>query len=222
LVTIVAFTTGSESFTDLNGNGYYDEGEPFDDLPEPFIDGNDSHEFENGELYIDVNSNGQFDSGNQLFDGTGGKSPNTTIWLAGRVLFSAATAPLQVTSDGDIPFNIPNGGSQTFTVNTFSDTYGNALVAGTTFKVTTNNGMLGGTTDFTFNDNSGRGLQSFSFTLSSIPYTVITTGTDTVIFDYPFPSAATITITISSPIQDKAPGGNGDQTVIISGTINVE
>ena len=39
---VLAWTAGSESFVDLNGNGSYDPGEPFEDIGEPFIDANDN------------------------------------------------------------------------------------------------------------------------------------------------------------------------------------
>ncbi|RKZ90664.1 MAG: hypothetical protein DRR19_09415 [Candidatus Parabeggiatoa sp. nov. 1] len=224
LVTIVAFTTGSESLVDKNGNGLYDAGEPFKDLSEPYIDGNDNNAFDEGELYIDVNGNGQFDNGNNLFDGPGGASQNTTIWYSGRVLFSAITAPLLVNWDGTDPFSIPNGSGQTFTVENIADEYGNALVTGTRFQVTTNNGILGGTTDLTFGDNSGRGMPLVTFTLSSNPPERITEkdkdGNEHTRLEYPPPASATITITITSPFLDKPPGGNGDEELVFSGTIN--
>jgi adhesin/invasin len=227
LVTIVAFTTGSESFVDRNGNGYYDSGESFTDVSEPFIDGNDSDAFEEGELYIDVNGSGRFDAGNNQFDGPGGATPNTTIWHSIRVLFSASSMPLNVISDETLPFSIPNGESRTFTVENISDSYGNALVEGTRFQVTTNNGVLGGITDLTFDDNSGRGYQEeISFTLSSNPPTVVTEkdadGNQQTRYEYPPPTPATLTLTLTSPYKESGPGGNGNQELIISGIINTQ
>jgi len=209
LVTIVIFTTGSESFVDTNGNGYYDAGEPFKDLSEPYIDGNDNFTFDNDELYIDVNGNGNFDNGNSKFDGPGGESENTTIWHrhSSRILFSASTKPFTVTPTS---FSILNGKSQTFTVENISDIYGNALVGGTKFQVTTNNGVLGGTTNFELADSNGRGQPPVTFTLSS----------NSCDKDgCPEPASATITISITSSFDD-SPGGNGDVDVVIGGGIN--
>ncbi len=223
LVTIVAFTTGSESFVDKNGNGLFDAGETFKDLSEPYIDGNDNNAFDEGELYIDVNGNRQFDNGNNQFDGPGGEFKNTTIWRSGRILFSAGTALIQITPTS---FKIPNGGSQTFTIENIGDIYGNALVAGTRFQVTSNNGLLGGTTDLTFGDSSGRGNSSIQFTLSSNPPSRTTEtdkeGNEQIRLEYPPATSATITITITSSVQNKAPGGSGDKSLVISGTINEE
>lgn len=39
--TVLVTAIGEESFVDLNGNGLYDEGEPFENLPEAFIDHNE-------------------------------------------------------------------------------------------------------------------------------------------------------------------------------------
>lgn len=47
--TVLAFAQGEESFTDTNGNGQYDFGEPFVDLPEAFLDTNEDGVFGNGD-----------------------------------------------------------------------------------------------------------------------------------------------------------------------------
>ncbi|BAP57341.1 invasin [Thioploca ingrica] len=219
LVTIVAFTTGTESFTDVNGNGQYDVSEPYEDLSEPYIDGNDNNQFDVGELYIDVNGDHQFNEGNNQFDGPGGQSPNTTIWQSIKILFSANTAPFQVKPTD---FHIPNGSSQSFSIKNIGDIYGNPLVAGTRLKVTTNNGILGGETDFVFEDKTERKIESIQFTLASQPAQQTTSADGKTILTYPPTSSATITINIESPFTDKAPGGNGSKSLIIEGKINVK
>jgi len=79
-VDITAYTLGEESFTDINDNGTYDDGETFTDLPEPFIDvDNDGTGiFNAGDYIIDVvntrdttGSNGAHDTGDLLFNGLG-------------------------------------------------------------------------------------------------------------------------------------------------------
>ncbi|MDM8558901.1 Ig-like domain-containing protein [Candidatus Parabeggiatoa sp. HSG14] len=225
LVTIVAFTTGSESFADLNGNGLYDFGEPFDDLSEPYIDGNDNGIFEGEELYIDVNGNGRFDKGNNQFDGPGGRFQNTTIWSSMQILFSSHTRS-KYEEDGlkvtPLSFSISDDGSEIFTVENISDIYGNALAGGTRLEVTTNNGVLGGTTDLTLRDSNGLGMQPIQFTLSSNPCNIDTDDEGKQIIECPLPSSATITVRVISPFQDKDSGGNGNEELIVSGTINVK
>ncbi len=45
LVTITAWTNGEEAFYDRNGNGFYDSGEVFVDIPEPYGDHDDNDEY---------------------------------------------------------------------------------------------------------------------------------------------------------------------------------
>ncbi|MGB9600044.1 MAG: Ig-like domain-containing protein, partial [Myxococcota bacterium] len=85
LATICAVIKGEEGFDDLNNNGKWDSGEPFDDISEPFVDANDNGEFDNGELYIDTNSNGKFDGPNGRYD------RETDIWKCFKILWSGAT-----------------------------------------------------------------------------------------------------------------------------------
>jgi hypothetical protein len=83
-VTIVAWTNGEEGFDDENGDGYYNDGEVFIDLPEPFIDHDDNDEynpeFPVSDRFIDVESdvrefNGIWDNTNQSWDSS------TVIWI---------------------------------------------------------------------------------------------------------------------------------------------
>ena len=89
LVTIIAYTTGEEQFFDENGNGIYDDGERFVDLPEPFIDINDNNTYdpEIGERYFEVNTSenpadGTWSAGNGVWDDV------TTIWTQTHVLLT--------------------------------------------------------------------------------------------------------------------------------------
>lgn len=84
-VTILAFASGNESFTDTNSNGRYDQGEPFEDLAEAYLNINDldGFEYENGSTYdvgekfVDLadvanqnQPNGNYDMGNGVYNGT--------------------------------------------------------------------------------------------------------------------------------------------------------
>jgi hypothetical protein len=79
--TILVTAIGEEYFVDLNGNGLYDKGEAFDNLPEAFVDHNEDHVYtpESGpqcgppttpescaaggeeETFTDFNENGVYD-----------------------------------------------------------------------------------------------------------------------------------------------------------------
>ena len=68
---ILAFAIGEESFVDLNGNGMYDTGEPFQDLPEPWLDTDLDGVYDAGsEEFQDFNNNGVRDAANGRFTGT--------------------------------------------------------------------------------------------------------------------------------------------------------
>jgi len=82
LVSMIAVTSGEENYDDLNNNGQYDDGEPFVDLTEPFVDNNDDGTWEEGERYVDTNNNGQWDGKNGKFDA------NTLIWVQERILWT--------------------------------------------------------------------------------------------------------------------------------------
>lgn len=77
--TILAYTVGEESFTDVNGNGIFDDiDSTFDDLEEPFVDSNRDLVYNTGEPIVDVingNSqgaiNGAHDIGDTFFNGAG-------------------------------------------------------------------------------------------------------------------------------------------------------
>ncbi|HSA21666.1 MAG TPA: hypothetical protein P5076_09470, partial [Myxococcota bacterium] len=74
LVTLIAYTTGEEFFSDDNQNGVRDANESFVDSSEPFVDKNDDGIWNGGEALMDSNGNGIWDSFNGVWDG------NTQIW----------------------------------------------------------------------------------------------------------------------------------------------
>jgi hypothetical protein len=68
IVTVLATTRGEETFIDANGNGIYDSGEIFFDIPEPFIDFNGNGRFDGPEPFTDSNANGRHDNGEPFTD----------------------------------------------------------------------------------------------------------------------------------------------------------
>ncbi|MDB5986300.1 MAG: hypothetical protein JWR16_1353, partial [Nevskia sp.] len=68
-VTVLAYVAGEESFTDKNGNGYFDAGELFTDLPEAFEDDNEDGIYDNSEYFFDANGNGSRDAPDGKFEG---------------------------------------------------------------------------------------------------------------------------------------------------------
>ncbi len=71
--TVLAYTPGAEDYLDTNGNNVYDIDDIFviedRDLGEPYVDENESNEYEPGELFVDTNKNRVRDDGNLVWDG---------------------------------------------------------------------------------------------------------------------------------------------------------
>jgi adhesin/invasin len=171
LNTIVAYTTGSESFNDQNGNGIFDGNDTIThDMSEPYIDANNSGAWELGELFIDVNGNGAFDKADGVFQS------NTTIWTDMDIIFSkrATQNSIQIEPSS---FNIcqrvnPNVSPPeyketvaTITV-TASDSAGNPLAAGTQIDVSPVKLQTDGTTTLTV--PSSLNIEPFSFEVSNL------------------------------------------------------
>lgn len=165
--TILATTIGEEAFTDLNGNGVYDSGEPFVDLGEPFIDSNDNGVYDAGEFYIDFDRNGAYTPPNGKWDG------NTMIWTpliltftGGGPSFGPNTTRFADVSGTQIStFRIQNGSSQDIKIYV-SDFNQNYLPPGTTITISNTGGKLTGGGTFTLADGRSRGPFSTTVNLA--------------------------------------------------------
>jgi hypothetical protein len=98
LVTLVAVVDGEEAFTDLNGNGKYDQGEPFTDAAEPFVDLDDNDHWDPSEKYLDVNGNGRWDAANGKWDASTKIMALYKILWTGPLDSSAQTSRISRTS----------------------------------------------------------------------------------------------------------------------------
>jgi hypothetical protein len=96
-------------------------------------------------------------------------------------------------------FNVDNGGSITIEFRV-RDANFNPIVGGSQISVTTNNGTLGGQTDFTMPDTQDDSYTFFSVTLSD---------DDSAIDEE---RSVTVTINVTSP--------NGDRQEFLTGTIH--
>jgi len=147
--TVLATVSAEESFTDLNGNGRYDSGEPFGDLAEAFQDRN-----ENGvrdaasEPFVDFNNNGLFDAASGNFTGVlcnSGCDANARF-VSGRasfvIVFAGSDASIGL-SPGTLTFATATDSPRTVNV-TVQDVAGNPMPAGTTIVATTDYGSVSG------------------------------------------------------------------------------
>jgi hypothetical protein len=96
LVAMIAVTAGEEGFTDVDNDGIWDQGEPFDDLTEPFADANDNGTWDTDERWIDTNGNGRWDGKNNTWD------RSTLIWTQERIVWTGVPAPQDI-SDATYP-----------------------------------------------------------------------------------------------------------------------
>jgi hypothetical protein len=155
---ILATTIGEESFTDLNGSGYYQPGDPFANLGEPFQDDNEDGAYEIGETYLDFNHNGVRDAGTGSFvgvtcTGTSAVDTCTTSALAISashlvVMSTSHAAPATLVNQIGVGgtsatgLTIPNGSSGTLTFNV-QDQHGNAMAAGSVVMFSISNPQVG-------------------------------------------------------------------------------
>jgi hypothetical protein len=204
IATVLAFARGETPFFDFNGNGIRDPGEPVVAVPEPFFDLNGNGVRDPNEPFIDVNGNGVYDT-----DQSGGQfSQNVIVFTSIRVTFSGAS---KISVSPPAGFVIPNNGSQDFTL-MLADSFGNPLVGGTTYQITSSpagsvQGASGTVPDGQTFGQPLDGLSVFTFTVND---------SDSVNSAKPI----TLTVTVTSPPSSIAPGGNGNTSMQISGTMD--
>jgi hypothetical protein len=100
---ILATAIGEESFTDLNGNGYWDTGEPFSNLGEPYRDDNENNAYDLGEYFLDFNKNGLRDAGDGTFKGitcSGSSCSTTTLAIGAQHVLIMSTSVAQIVLTG--------------------------------------------------------------------------------------------------------------------------
>ena len=159
---VLADALGEESFTDLNGNGQYDPGiDTFKDMPEPFLDANES--CPNGvrdpdcvrdvnEEFIDTNADGSYSTGDGIFNGIL-RNPSIiglkTIHVRGSLTIVLSGSSANITINRGNPISLDhctdgvsfNNAPRKLDVNV-TDVNGNVMPAGTTISFTTSNGTI--------------------------------------------------------------------------------
>jgi hypothetical protein len=108
-ITLLAKTIGEESFTDANGNGAFDNGEAFADLPEPYRDDNEDSTYQMGEDFFDFNNNQNRDAVDTIFNGVlcndttgrcGAASTRSTGIGEQNLVILSGTNPVVTNTDG--------------------------------------------------------------------------------------------------------------------------
>ncbi|HEY6482646.1 MAG TPA: hypothetical protein VIY54_03890 [Steroidobacteraceae bacterium] len=194
-VTILATAIGEESFNDVNGNGYYDPGEPFTDLGEPYRDDNENNMYDVGEDFLDFNHNGQRDAPSGKFVGITctGSTPGSTcssstlaIGAQAKIIMSSGSPDKVQPPSGTTLATLSKGGTNNYGF-LFQDANLNPLPAGTTISAAV----------------VGTGLTVNAPTSFTVPCTTNPTG-------YAFSVSASATAVPGSlVITVTSPGGNG-------------
>lgn len=161
-VTVLARATGEEAFTDRNGNGTMDNAtEAIDangfstDMPEAFVDYNENGIRDANEPFFDFNGNGVYDAADGKYNGvlcTPGAaicSAQKSIDVRGSqiIVFSSSNAVITINGGAPIVLHkcdaiVPLGNQpSSFTV-TVVDVNGNAMPAGTTVALASDNGTI--------------------------------------------------------------------------------
>lgn len=148
--TLLASAIGEESFTDGDGNGFFNDGDTWTDLDEAFRDDNENSVYDFGEVFVDFNNDSTYTSADGQFNGllcggpagtgdTQGRCNLTqstlTVSQSNLIIMSGSTA---VISD-DVGGVITGTGSVNFFIR---DVNGQPMPAGTTISATTSNGSI--------------------------------------------------------------------------------
>lgn len=149
--TIIAYTTGEESFLDLNDNDAYDAGETFTDLSEPFIDEINNGVFDAGfEEFVDRDADNTFDPADGLYTGESCVGDLTVcnrqqlwVWAETTIVMSTSWANVEFYVGGAPVASIsPAVDTITPIVVVVTDLNGNQMAVGTTVDAEVGDGSI--------------------------------------------------------------------------------
>jgi len=178
---ILATAIGEESFDDVASTGYYQAGDPFSDLGEPYLDADEQGSYKKGDPFDNYYNTGSYVVPSGSFIGitcTSTTCTEATLGIGVQHLMvmstSTARAFMSVTSPYTTFTNLAdvsvNAGSSGGFMLLITDGNGNAMAAGTTVAVATTGSAFtvaagqGGTYTVGCNGSGGPG--------SSSPYTI--------------------------------------------------
>ncbi len=204
--TILGTAIGEESFTDIDGSGFYVAADPFANLGEPFRDDNEDGHYDLGKYFLDFEHTGVYvgpdGSGNPASPPIGtfkgitctGTAPNvscsTKTWAIGaqlRIIMSEGSPSQVMPVNGTTLPTLAPGNTKTYTF-LFQDGNFNPLPAGTTIT-----GAVIGT-----------GLSTNAPTAFTVPCTL-----DPTSYGFSVSAALMATPLGSLTITVTSPGGNG-------------
>lgn len=179
---VLAVAVGEESFDDVNGDGWFSDGDILTtDLPEAYLDANESLAYNAGEQFIDFNNSGTYSGSDGKFNGKGCNAsscgtPNTiNVFDEIEIIWSGSDVTPSWKDINDIAINsvvIPpdvstncSAGKSTQVIFAPTDQFGNVLPAGTTISFESSNGSI--TSDSSFTVPSTVKPTSYTLTIAS-------------------------------------------------------
>jgi Bacterial Ig-like domain (group 1) len=212
-VTLLAKAIGEESFVDANGNGSFDNGESFTDIPEPFRDDNENGAYDAGEDFFDFNNNQARDPADGIFNGVlcndtqnrcGGPSTRSTGIAEQNLVILSGSSP-NVTFPGNVALSpLSLGLNSALSVSFYiRDVNGNVMPGDTTVSLSASGASLQVSQPSSFKvpcsaihaDTEFPGITLFSFTVTSAGTTG--TGVITLTVTTPLGLATTTQISVS-------------------------
>ncbi|MFT6914087.1 MAG: hypothetical protein ACJAWL_000375 [Motiliproteus sp.] len=173
-VSILAFMDGEESFSDLNGSGYFDDSErgTVDQLPEAYLDEDEDGQFDASEPYFDIDGDAQYSTADSLFNGalcTAAAETNfghcvRLVHVRASQTLVAATSTTLISISPASPIDLANGSQSVSAMVT--DQNGNSPAGGSTVAFSTTAGVLSGQTSFTVPDHDTGPYSTLSVTLT--------------------------------------------------------
>jgi hypothetical protein len=197
--SLLSVAIGEESFTDVNGNGSFDPGEPFIDMGERFVDANENGTYDVGEVFYDFNNDHVHNGPDGFFNGVLCNDPArcnqsalTTGIGAQNLIIMSDGVPTNLLPAPGTTFHVAAGGSSVVAF-TFADLNNNPLPAGTTIAATmTGAGLaVGAPSTFTVPCTTEPTTYGFVITESNPPAT----------------TSGLLTLTVTSP------GGGGSKGI---------
>lgn len=154
--SLLAVAIGEESFTDVNGNGGFDPGEPFVDMGERFVDANENGVYDVGEVFYDFNNDHTRNGPDGFFNGVLCNDPArcnqnalTTGIGAQNLIIMSDGVPTNLSPAPGTTFHVALGGTVVIPF-LVADLNNNPLPAGTTVTATITGTGLGVGTPSTF------------------------------------------------------------------------
>lgn len=193
--TVLAFSEGEESFTDVNSNGFFDPPDRFDrtsDVGEAYIDANENGNYDFGEEYFDFNNDGRYTPKNGIYNGTLCSDVARDAGLCQRSLVQVHDS-ITITMSGSF-FNIDfspdevdlRGSSVKMVRVSLYDRRNQPPPAETKIKVETTNGTILGEAEFAVPNTNYPGPIVFSISVGATADDEISTGYLTVTATTPF------------------------------------